>query len=250
MSFSFPVQVLLFFAVALGLGIAVRVVAAETTRRRFARAGLAEVNRMHWREFEKYLQHLFATLGYHAELTPPSGDNGVDVILTDGNGVRTAVQAKRWRKGNLVGSPEVQRTVGGAQYYHCQRVLVVTTSGYTQEAKAFARQTGTELWGPDELADAIEQARSRQGQAPVAACSTAARHAVPRPAAAGPGPMRSAPVAQPRPAPAPQSAPVKAPATAGPACPKCGAPMTARRVNDQAIWLCSRFPQCNGSKLK
>jgi hypothetical protein len=106
MSFSFPAQVLLFFAVALGLGIAVRVVAAQITHRRFARAGLAEVNRMHWREFEKYLQQLFQTLGYQAE------------------------------------------------------------------------------------------------------------------------------------------------PTVGPACPKCGAPMTARRANDQAIWLCSRFPQCNGSKLK
>jgi hypothetical protein len=134
-------------------------------RRRFGRAGLQEIRQMHWREFERFLGHLFEALGHTVQLTPPAGDHGVDLVLTDAAGRRTAVQAKHWRR-QKVGEPEVQRTIGGARYYRCEHVMVITTSAYTDEARAFARQTGVELWTLRELGAAMERVRS--GGGPVA----------------------------------------------------------------------------------
>lgn len=208
-----------------------RLVAMVMEERRFARAGLADVRQMHWREFEQYLAHLFRSLGYQVELTPPAGDNGVDVILTDATGQRIAVQAKHW-KTQRVGSPDVQKTVGGAAYYRCQHAIVVTLTGYTDQAREFARQTGVQLWGIKELADAVDRARSQTGVArvPVAA-----------PVQAAPATARTAPV---------QAAPAAARTAPGPGCQLCGEAMSLRAVQARPIWVCSRFPRCRGTRVK
>ncbi|HYF93973.1 MAG TPA: restriction endonuclease [Symbiobacteriaceae bacterium] len=240
MEFSFPWWFYALFAVPIVWPLIQRLVQEIIDERRFARAGLSDIRRMSWRDFEKYLAHLFRSLGYQTEVTPPSGDYGVDVILTDGSGRRIAVQAKRW-KGKKVGAPEIQKTIGGAAYYKCQQAIVVTTSGYTDQAQEMARKTGVQLWGLKELGDAMELARSRgAGTQPASATQPA-----PKPSATAEGPK---PVGAPA---RPLGLPVKpGTATGNPACPKCGAHMVERTAQGTAIWLCSRFPACQGNLLK
>ncbi|CAM4522362.1 HJR/Mrr/RecB family endonuclease [Paenibacillus endophyticus] len=45
------------------------------------RAGIAEVDKMEGRQFEKYLGHLFISHGYKVEVKQAAGDFGADLIL-------------------------------------------------------------------------------------------------------------------------------------------------------------------------
>lgn len=221
--------------------------------RRYVRAGLSDIKKMHWRDFEKYLGHLFRSLGYQADVTSGSGDYGVDVILTDSSGRRTAVQAKHWR-GRKVGAVEIQKTIGGAAYYKCQQMIVVTLSGYTNQAREMARETGVQLWGLQELGDAVELAKSRGTAATHGQVATSTVPAT-KPVAKSPAGL-GRPRSQPEPkfsgqSPKPLGVPVKPGAvTVAPLCPQCGSPMVERTAEGRPIWLCSRFPACKGNKVK
>ena len=63
-------------------------------RRRLARSGLADIDRMGGRTFEQYLEVMFARLGYRVVRTRFTGDYGGDLVLSR-DGTRTVVQAKR-----------------------------------------------------------------------------------------------------------------------------------------------------------
>ena len=78
-----------------GAVLLVRAVRSVVRERRLVRAGIYDIDRMDGREFERYLEALFARLGYRVEQTP-SGD-GADLVL-EKDRCRTAVQARRHAK--------------------------------------------------------------------------------------------------------------------------------------------------------
>ena len=82
-----------------------------------------------------------------------AGDLAADVLATTPDGRRILIQAKRYRRGNSVGSPDVQR-VGGtyAVVHRAQLAVVVTTSHFTPAAIAYARQAGIRLFDEHALA--------------------------------------------------------------------------------------------------
>lgn len=255
-----------FVALIITAPLLKKLFSTQSNAHRYAHTGLAEVRRMDWREFEHYLGYLFRALGYQATVTQASGDFGVDVLVTAPDGTKIAVQAKHWRS-EYVGVEHVLKTVGGAAHYGCQRAIVVTTSGITDAAREASRTTGVELWGPKELAEAIDRARARTGALPAAKAAGAPvglpiprKQAMPRvatpvglpvpkqtalprvPAPTGlPLPRQTAQVQTTKPI--AQSAP---PSPQAPRCPKCGKPMTPKIALERPIWLCSRFPECNG----
>lgn len=95
-------------------------------------------------EFEELLQRMFTNLGYQVQTTKGSGDQGADLVLTEGD-CRIAVQAKRY-KGS-VGNAAIQEVLGGLLYYHCGRGMVVTTGVFTKSAYDLAhRASNIELW--------------------------------------------------------------------------------------------------------
>lgn len=243
MTIDLPWQLYAFLAAAIALPLIQRLVEERIEQRRFERAGLADVKRMSWRDFEKYLAHLFRSLGYKVELTPPSGDFGVDLILTDGTGKRIAVQAKRW-KNKKVGNDAVQAVVGGAAYYKCSQTIVITTSGYSDQAVKMAKETGTHLWGLKELGDRVERIR-RAGSSPAAHASTSAvatGQLFPA-KLAGQAPPKSS-------SRKPTTAPGASTTTIHPNCPKCGASMVPHKVEGRNMWVCSKYPGCKGYRPK
>jgi restriction system protein len=94
--------------------------------------------------FEHLVVDLLLALGYGGsrrdagETIGKSGDGGVDgVIKEDPLGLDTIyVQAKRWDAP--VGRPEVQKFAGALQGQRSRKGVLITTSGFTAEAKAFA----------------------------------------------------------------------------------------------------------------
>ncbi len=118
-------------------------------RSRLKASRIEEVDRLSGEDFERLLQQLFQRMGYKAELTKTSGDFGADVVLTDRDGVRLVVQAKRWR--GAVGLTAVQEVVAAIPVYRAQGGLVVTNSRFTSAAITLARHNSIRLIGRRDL---------------------------------------------------------------------------------------------------
>ena len=108
------------------------------------------------REFEKFVCDLFRKMGYNAELTPSTGDYGVDVVAQkDGNTV--AIQVKKYKEGNMVGAQMVQQTLGAMWKVKADQSIIITTSGFTVYAQEQAREAPIELWDKRTLHEIVRK---------------------------------------------------------------------------------------------
>ena len=127
----------------------VRLLVAE---RRLARSGIDEIDRMDGVTFERRLVHVFRSRGHRVTQTQACGDYGADLVL-EKDGVRTVVQAKRWKKN--VGVKAIQEAVAAKPVYGSTHSLVVTNRYFTDQAKRLAEANGVELWDRDKLVRAL-----------------------------------------------------------------------------------------------
>ena len=93
-------------------------------------------------EFESLVGELLAAMGFEeVELTPMSGDGGIDVrgtlVVSDAVRIRMAVQAKRWK--NNVSKPVVQQVRGSLGAH--EQGLIITTSDFSKGAKIDANRS-------------------------------------------------------------------------------------------------------------
>lgn len=112
-------------------------------KQRLAKSGIADIDRMDGKTFEKYLEVLFEKLGYKVERTRYIGDYGADLV-TQKNGVKTVIQAKRYK--DKVGIKAIQEAVASKGYYECEKAMVVTNSYFTNQARELASKNQVELW--------------------------------------------------------------------------------------------------------
>lgn len=123
--------------------------------KRLSKAGMYEIDKMSGDEFEKFLLTLFLKLGNRAQIVGShKGDYGTDLIIEKG-GVRTAVQAKRWK--STVGEKAVQEVYSSLKLRNCTKALVVTNRYFSYQAKILARSNDVELWDRDVLIEKILQ---------------------------------------------------------------------------------------------
>ena len=99
---------------------------------------------MDGQQFENELAQNYRKQGFKTTLTDGTSDRGVDILI-EKSGVRIAVQAKHYSRGNRVGSPAIQKASGLLTRSDIDRVIVVTTSSFTPEAKKIAKNRGVEL---------------------------------------------------------------------------------------------------------
>ncbi len=199
----------------------VQIIPARIRQQCLARAGLPEIDQMSGREFEKRLEVLFRALGYQVDHTGQAGDYGADLVISKA-GVRTVVQAKRWKKS--VGVEAIQQAVAAKTMYHATAAMVVTNNRFTAQAQTLAESNGVELWDRQRLADKL---LSVQG----ASRSTSETATPPQPtqAAAPPSPT---------------------PSTQVPICPRCNTEMVLRTTRRGAnigkqFYGCPNYPRCN-----
>lgn len=106
--------------------------------------GLMAIDQMEGHDFEHWCADALRKLGYrNVEVTPGSGDQGVDV-LAQKDGVKYAIQCKRYNSD--LGNKPVQEVHAGKAIYHCHVGVVVTNQHFTTGAKQLAEATGTLLW--------------------------------------------------------------------------------------------------------
>lgn len=176
---------------------------------------VATLTDLPWKDFEDLTGELFRRRGYAIEESLNRGaDGGVDLRLHQG-GSTTLVQCKRW-KSVKVGLPVVRELLGAITAEKAARGILVTTSSFTEEARAFARSNGIELIDGEQLTRAV---RALQSGGAKAASPLLPERAIPSP----PTDQRT--------------------------CPKCGNDMVKRTARKGAnagndFWGCRGFPQC------
>lgn len=105
-------------------------------------------------EFEGVIEKIFTNRGFRVELTPASGDFGVDLVATKGSD-RIAIQAKRL--SGSVGVSAVQEVASGLRYYRATKAIVITNAEFTEAAKKLARAVDVSLVSRRELAKMWEK---------------------------------------------------------------------------------------------
>lgn len=99
--------------------------------------------------FERFCADILAKNNfYNIELTPGSGDQGIDVIAYK-DGIKYGIQCKRYSSD--VGNSAVQEAFSGKVFYNCHVAVVLTNRYFTHSAKELAEKNGVLLWDRDKL---------------------------------------------------------------------------------------------------
>lgn len=98
--------------------------------------------------WEEFLLQLLDCQGFAVEMTPTSGDQGVDLVARK-SGISIAIQAKGY--ANNVGNAAVQQAYTGMAIYGCTHCAVVTNSEFTASAQDAAKKTGCILVGCSDI---------------------------------------------------------------------------------------------------
>ena len=108
---------------------------------------LDRVRQMSPGEFEGLILQLLLAMGYGQGLDEMalalggSGDGGMDgVIHQDPLGLeRVYIQAKRYREGNNVSSPDIRNFIGALNIHRASKGVFVTASQFTSDARQAAQ---------------------------------------------------------------------------------------------------------------
>lgn len=114
---------------------------------------ITKVDKMTGQEFELFVEKLFRVLEkdriLKTEFTPPTGDQGCDLIIHYQDGARLGIQCKRY--ASTVNNKAVQNIVAAKAIYGLTLMMVFTNNYYTPGAKEAARSNRVELVDRDRL---------------------------------------------------------------------------------------------------
>jgi restriction system protein len=119
-----------------------------------------------WRRFEAVCEALFAQAGFETRSQSHGADGGVDIWLHSANaqGPAAVVQCKHWQ-GKPVGVKEIREFFGVMAAHKLKRGTYATTSSYTADAQAFAKDNGINAMDGPALLDLIARRTPEQQQA-------------------------------------------------------------------------------------
>ena len=130
-------------------------VKSKKSRQKLTIYTLAQIDAMDGYQFEKCMQDIYKRLGYSAHHTPLSGDQGADLIITSNEGIRTAVQVKRYSK--KVSNKAVQEVVASKAIHKCTKGVVITNNYFTASARQLANANDIDLVDRNGLRNLIEK---------------------------------------------------------------------------------------------
>ena len=95
--------------------------------------------------FEEYCAQLYRAQGYKAVVTSRTGDGGFDIILYEGTVLSALVECKCFSQSHKVGRPHLQKLYGANVAYRAKKLIFITTSDFSAEAKEYARSPGVNM---------------------------------------------------------------------------------------------------------
>ncbi len=108
-------------------------------------------------QFEQYLYELLLAIGYSKVYkTVNSGDFGADIVFTDREGIKTVIQAKRYKISIPVSVDAVQQVYTSMRYYKAKKSIVITSSKYTKPCEALAGVNHVSLIDRNDLISIID----------------------------------------------------------------------------------------------
>lgn len=111
--------------------------------------------------FEHELARLFRAVGYRAQVTPASGDHGIDIELSR-NGERTIVQCKGHARP--IGPGAARELLGTLQAVGAKCAILASPSGFTSGVRDLVRGTPIELLDLQGIIELVDQAASNAGR--------------------------------------------------------------------------------------
>ncbi|MFC6770741.1 restriction endonuclease [Halorubrum pallidum] len=111
-------------------------------------------------EFEHFVADLWERMGWQTEVSSATMDEGVDVIAQKQHPYeqKTLIQAKRYGPNTTVGSPDIQQYASlDQQYSGVDKVVVVTTNEFTDQARDLADRLNVKLINGTDLATLVVQ---------------------------------------------------------------------------------------------
>jgi hypothetical protein len=92
---------------------------------------LEQIDKMEGVEFEHYIDKMLSQRGFQTELTPATGDYGIDIIA-EKDGKRFAIQVKRYN--SPIPRTAVSDAVAGRRHYRCDIAMVITNNIFSPNA--------------------------------------------------------------------------------------------------------------------
>jgi restriction system protein len=100
---------------------------------------------MNPRQFEIFVEKHFKQKGYKTNLTPQSGDYGVDVFA-EKNNEKIAIQAKMFGDSQRkINRKAMMELYGAKEYFDCTKAVMVTNGKILNDAKEVAQKLNIEL---------------------------------------------------------------------------------------------------------
>ncbi|MDR9855649.1 restriction endonuclease [Paenibacillus sp. VCA1] len=179
-------------------------------------------------EFERLLALYFRDQGYTVKEVGVGGsDGGVDLVIIDRRGEKTAVQAKCYADHNLVPVMTVRELVAAKRNHDCILSLLVTTSDLTSSAKKEAEQFKVDYWHGGLVEHKLRawgKWQPSKKRSPIEKSVAAAKSEIVK------------------------TRREVAATSSGITC-KCGAPMVRRKGKQGTeFWGCSNFPKCRNTR--
>ena len=119
---------------------------------------LSQLREMDPYEFEHLIADLWEEMGFQTEVIQQSQDKGIDIRATNQLGQKHLIQVKRHGPNSVVGDPKIREYAGlYRQENGVDEVYVVTTNGFTSQARDTADSVGVELVDDERLIEIITQ---------------------------------------------------------------------------------------------
>lgn len=171
------------------------------------------INELDWSRFEELCVLYFKAAGYRVSWKRLGPDSGIDITMTRSEGehrIKYIVQCKAW-SNKPVGVRYIRELLGVKVSATADKALFIATSGYTADARLFARDNDITLLTSQDMATLIQKLPFEHQQR-IASKILAGDYWTPR-------------------------------------CPNCGTPLvkrTARNAqgNKRPFWGCPSFPRC------
>jgi len=133
----------------------------NTSPNRTEPTAVLDLQRLSGVDFEHVIGRLLHRMGLRAEVTKATGDGGIDIIATLDRpiiGGRYLIQCKRLALDSPVGAAIVREFYGALTAdRRAAKGILVTTSGFTAQAREFARNLPIELVDGEQLAKLLAQ---------------------------------------------------------------------------------------------
>lgn len=117
---------------------------------------MLDIDKMDGYEFEEFIANLLKKMGFKVEITPLSGDKGVDIIAYSDKPIikgKYLIQCKNW--SGKIGEPAIRDLYGVVLSNNANKGVLITNSFFTQQAVDFADGKNIELINGDVLNELV-----------------------------------------------------------------------------------------------